>query len=176
MEDAFDLNNEHQDDEEHEDTETTPLTNVNQSQQTEPSSSGGQSSVLPVSTYDFERYDFPPPGSPPRPSSRALPNDHGNSNGLLPTSPAVRPQLRQSIFRRFTGALFSSQYQPVATDSHHTQPTGGGTDGVFANVVAKPLPARTVVSDSGEVHIVPEETQKDAPPVRFDLPKIPASS
>jgi len=166
MEDAFDLNNEHQDDDDHEGTETTPLTHTTQSQQAESSSSGGQSSVVPIPTYDFERYDFPPPGSPPRPSSQALPNDHGNSNGYLPTSPIVRPQLRQSFFRRFTGALFPSQYQPVATDSHQTQPTGGGTDGVFANVMAKPVPARTVVSDSGEVHIVPEETQKDAPPVR----------
>jgi positive regulator of sigma E activity len=164
MEDAFDLNNEHQDDDDHEGTETTPLTHTTQSQQAESSSSGGQSSVVPIPTYDFERYDFPPPGSPPRPSSQALPNDHGNSNGYLPTSPIVRPQLRQSFFRRFTGALFPSQYQPVATESHQTQPTGGGTDGVFANVMAKPVPARTVVSDSGEVHIVPEETQKDAPP------------
>ena len=39
--------------------------------------------------YDFENTDYdyirPPPGSPPGPSSRALPNEFGNSNGLVPS-------------------------------------------------------------------------------------------
>lgn len=38
--------------------------------------------------YDFENVDYdytgPPPGSPPGPSARALPNEYGNSNGLVP--------------------------------------------------------------------------------------------
>ena len=44
--------------------------------------------------YDFENTDFdyirPPPGSPPDPSARALPNEFGNSNGLVPSFSEVR--------------------------------------------------------------------------------------
>lgn len=44
---------------------------------------------LSPGTYDFENMDFdyirPPPGSPPGPSARALPNEFGNSNGEVPS-------------------------------------------------------------------------------------------
>lgn len=166
MEEAFASDEEHDG---HGASESTPLTHGVDPGPAESSLSGDQSTAIP--TYDFERsYDFPPPGSPPGPSSRALPNDFGNSNGLLPTSPIVRPQPKPSLFRRIMGAVVPSQYMPLATDPN-TRPTGGGleNDGVFANVVAKPQPARTVLSDNGDIHIVPEETQKDAPPVSFIL-------
>lgn len=172
MEEAFASDEEHDG---HDASESTPLTQGVDSAPAESSLSSHQSAAIP--TYDFERsYDFPPPGSPPGPSSRALPNDFGNSNGLLPTSPIVRPQPKPSLFRRIMGAVVPSQYMPLATDSN-TRPTGGGleNDGVFANVVAKPQPARTILSDNGDIHIVPEETQKDAPPVSFIFEKFLAS-
>jgi hypothetical protein len=129
-----------------------------------------QSTPNQIPTYDFDReYDFPPPGSPTPPLAEARPNDYGNSNGLLPDSPIDRPQPKRPLFRRILGAILPSQYQPVATESRHLTPTGRGNDGVFANVVAKPQPARTVQTDNGEVIVVPEESQKDTPPVCFDF-------
>lgn len=120
--------------------------------------------------YDFERqdYDFPPPGSPPPPTSRALPNDFGNSNGIVPSSPAVSQPPRPSFFRRAMGAFLPSQYTRVATSESSSRTVGGGTenDGVFANVAAKPQPGRMVQSDDGNF-VVPEEVQKEMPPVRF---------
>jgi hypothetical protein len=46
---------------------------------------------------------------------------------------------------------------------------GGGieNDGVFANVMAKPQVSRVVHSEDGEVHMVPESSQKEAPPVNI---------
>lgn len=129
--------------------------------------------------YDFERdydYDRPPPGSPPSPSSVAQPNDIGNSNGLLPTSPVQRRvgnRNRAPFFRRVFGALLPQHYTqvPLDDDGEGQLPgrrVGGGieNDGVFANVMAKP--GRSVAvrdTSSGEVHLVPEEASKDAPPV-----------
>lgn len=45
---------------------------------------------------------------------------------------------------------------------------GGGleNDGVFANVMAKPT-VRTVTDENGDVHIMPEDAQKDVPPVIY---------
>jgi len=165
MEDAFDLNDE-LDNEGHDTHESTPLT-INVRQET---SSRSESSALP-GAYDFEReYDFPPPGSPPPPSARALPNDYGNSNGLLPTAPVAIPKPRRSIFRRIIGAVLPTQYQPVATEERSSRPTGGGTenDGVFANVTAKPQPARVIQTEDGNVHIMPEDNQKESPPTYLE--------
>ncbi|KAI9466866.1 hypothetical protein BJY52DRAFT_1234909 [Lactarius psammicola] len=122
--------------------------------------------------YDFENFDYaslPPPGSPPRPSSSALPNDIGNSNGFVPSPSDVRhvDAPRPNWFRRsarviLPNALISRlhlDYEPM----HGV--VGGGTnnDGVFANVTAKPT--RPVQLRSGDdVHLVPEDSQKDAPP------------
>ncbi|KAF9532522.1 hypothetical protein CPB83DRAFT_846923 [Crepidotus variabilis] len=164
MEDAFDLN----DEDDQADTEETPLTRrTAEHPQPETSSTRQETTALSGGAYDFEReYDLPPPGSPPRPSARALPNEIGNSNGLLPTAPVDRPQPQRSFFRRIMGNIIPSQYQPVATDSHSTRLTGGGTDndGVFANVTAKPAPARVVRSENGDIQIMPEESQKELPP------------
>ncbi|KAJ7844364.1 hypothetical protein B0H14DRAFT_3455592 [Mycena olivaceomarginata] len=102
--------------------------------------------------YDFEReYDCPPPGSPPLASAFARPNDIGNSNGMLPTEPVIPPVPRSSFFRPI----------PLASGVH-----GGGieNDGVFANVMAKPQRARTIRTEDGEIHMVPEDHQKEAPP------------
>ncbi|EJD42239.1 hypothetical protein AURDEDRAFT_115191 [Auricularia subglabra TFB-10046 SS5] len=118
--------------------------------------------------YDFERvdYDYPPPGSPPRPSAQALPNDIGNSNGQLPSEQQVwRPAgASSSGARGFFQRLWPARYQRLAGGSS-TAVVGGGVenDGVFANVVAKPQGARVEQTPDG-VYVVPEETQKDAPP------------
>ncbi|KAF9048412.1 hypothetical protein BJ165DRAFT_1459314 [Panaeolus papilionaceus] len=169
MEEAFGLDDEH--DDERSVHEETPLNNSNS---TTRSSAPQPESASPVETtalagaYDFEReYDFPPPGSPPRPSARALPNDIGNSNGLLPTAPIAPPKPRQSWFRRTVGAILPTHYQRVPTSegsSRHV--VGGGTDndGVFANVTAKPQPGRVIRTDDGNVHVVPEDSAKEAPP------------
>ncbi|KAJ6448940.1 hypothetical protein C8R45DRAFT_1045723 [Mycena sanguinolenta] len=123
--------------------------------------------------YDFEReYDYPPPGSPPRsafPSALALPNDIGNSNGRLPTEPVVPPVPRASFFRRAVGAILPTHYTRLPGSDPSAGPAGvrgGGieNDGVFANVMAKPQRARTVRTEDGEVHMVPEDNQKEPPP------------
>jgi len=167
LEEAFDLDDE---DEGHVVNESTRLTsNIAVPQPQE--ASRPETTAIP-GAYDFEReYDFPPPGSPPRPSSRALPNDFGNSNGLLPTSPVIVPKPRQSFFRRAVGAILPTHYQRVPTDNHSTRPTGAGieNDGVFANVTAKPQAARVVRTEDGNVHMVPEDNQKETPPVSRSL-------
>lgn len=122
-------------------------------------------------TYDFEReydYDYPPPGSPPDASS-ARPNNIGNSNGVLPSTP-VRPNpARPTFFRRVVGALLPQHYQAVPTEPASQHGVGGGldNDGVFANVTAKPGRAVQVQAEDGSVYMVPEETQGQAPPVRI---------
>lgn len=168
MADAFDLDGDV--DDHHSAHETTPLTHNN----SQPPSTIAQ--VFPRETtsipgaYDFEReYDFPPPGSPPRPSSRALPNDFGNSNGLLPMSPVQIPKPRVSFLRRAVGAILPTHYARVpTTESHSTRPTGGGieNDGVFANVTAKPQPARVIHTEDGGIYVAPENSQEHCPPVR----------
>jgi hypothetical protein len=130
--------------------------------------------------YDFEReYDCPPPGSPPLASAFARPNDIGNSNGMLPTEPVIPPVPRSSFFRRAVGAILPTHYtrlpgsDPTASGVH-----GGGieNDGVFANVMAKPQRARTIRTEDGEIHLVPEDSQKEAPPVRsFSISCIQAN-
>jgi hypothetical protein len=126
--------------------------------------------------YDFERdydYDRPPPGSPPRPSAMALPNEIGNSNGLVPAEREVaRPQPpRPSFFRRAVGAVLPTHYALVPTSDSEAggsgRVIGGGSmnDGVFANVTAKPGRQVPVQTEQGDVHMVPEESQRDAPPV-----------
>jgi hypothetical protein len=159
MDDAFD-----EDDHDNQ-GETTPLT-LNQPRSPVPAGQLSlRGSAQTVSNaYDFERdYDHPPPGSPPTVSTHAFPNNYGNSNGLLPTSPINRSP-PQSILRRTFAGLLPQSYQRIRDD----RPRGGGTDndGVFANVSAKPAPPVSVVTDNGDVYMVPEETQQEAPPVR----------
>lgn len=125
-------------------------------------------------TYDFESTDFdyirPPPGSPPSPSDRARPNEHGNSNGLVPAPPTdadPRPSPRAGWVRRTAAAVLPTHYvQRLGLEQRAPLGyVGGGThnDGVFANVVAKP--ARPVrIQEGDETYLVPEDVQKDTPP------------
>lgn len=106
--------------------------------------------------YDFENvdYDYPPPGSPPAPSSVALPNNFGNSNGLIPTfelgSSAAPP--RRPWMSRILNNVLPSRYGERLGYAQvpHTGVVGSGTgnDGVFANVTAKP--SRPVTIQEGE--------------------------
>ena len=105
-------------------------------------------------TYDFENVDYdytrPPPGSPPGPSDRALPNQWGNSNGEVPNfdSSAITNAGRGGWFRRTAEAVLPSHYvqRLGLAPQVPSGPLGGGTsnDGVFANVTAKPTRAVTI--------------------------------
>ncbi|OBZ76643.1 Metal homeostatis protein BSD2 [Grifola frondosa] len=124
--------------------------------------------------YDFENVDYdytrPPPGSPPGPSSRALPNEFGNSNGLVPSFSSLDVQAdaeRGGWFRRTAVSILPTHYVRrwgLAPEVPNGAVGGGiGNDGVFANVTAKPTrPIR--IQDGDETYLVPEEAQKDAPP------------
>jgi hypothetical protein len=173
LEEAFESDN---DDDTQSVRESMPLTNASSNDDDSAfgsTVSGGHrraiSSVIP-GAYDFEReyeYDYPPPGSPPRPSASALPNDIGNTNGVLPSSPSRPPAPRPSFFRRITGTLLPTHYARVPTQVESSRAIGGGTenDGVFANVMAKPQRPLRVQTENGDVHMVPEEIQKEVPPV-----------
>ncbi|KAF8514533.1 hypothetical protein BU17DRAFT_52473 [Hysterangium stoloniferum] len=149
--------------------ESTPLNPLNTSTTTNTRSTHQRRQTLPGS-YDFEadpfHYAVPPPGSPPGPSSYAVPNPYGNSNGIVPSSSAIK-RPRVGFFRRTVGALLPSYYQRVSTeDEPHAGPArGGGTnnDGVFANITAKPGRGR-VVQEGESIHVVPEEAQREVPP------------
>jgi hypothetical protein len=108
-------------------------------------------SVMSHVSYDFE-YDYPPPpGSPPH--TPLQPNS--NIPSFAPS--ASQSSKRPSIFYRALGAILPTSYS-------RRRVAGGGTDGVFANVIAKP--EHPVVEDDGVIYSMPEETQKEAPPVR----------
>ncbi|KAL4064994.1 hypothetical protein V8B97DRAFT_1875429 [Scleroderma yunnanense] len=149
-----------------------PLTTVSQlphctdASKPDPEGSDGVPAV-----YDFERdfdYARPPPGSPPRPSAVAVPNNIGNTNGILSTSPAQPSIPRPSFFRRAVGAVLPMHYTRLPTSAGDARPTiwGGGSDndGVFSNVTAKPSAPVRVRADDSDVFIVPEEEQSVAPP------------
>ena len=97
-------------------------------------------------TYDFENvdYDYPPPGSPPAPSSVALPNNHGNSNGVIPSfsSDTTVPGPERSWFQRTASSILPSGFvrRLGLAPRRPAGVIGGGlnNDGVFANVTAKP--------------------------------------
>ncbi|RPD61211.1 hypothetical protein L226DRAFT_508031 [Lentinus tigrinus ALCF2SS1-7] len=170
LDDAFDSEDEGQDS-----SESTPLTRAlppRSDSHYHPPLDGEFLEPIPTPQsvpggYDFERdYDYPPPGSPPGPSSLALPNDFGNSNGFLPTAPVRPPKPRVSFWRRAVGALLPQHYVRVPTEAPGPRMVGGGTenDGVFANVAAKPSRGIEITDANGDVHIVPEEVQKETPP------------
>lgn len=115
-------------------------------------------------SYNFEYdYDFPPPGSPPRPSALALPNEFGNTNGQLPQNSSIPRSTQPAIFRRMLDAV---------RPSHRTAGVVGGgmsNDGVFGNVMAKPggTGPRVGEEESDGPFWAPELVQKEAPPVRL---------
>ncbi len=171
MNEAFQLED---DDDEEDHTESTPLTRHHDSQQQHVERPSQLNVATSPAAYDFEReydYDFPPPGSPPDPSI-ARPNDYGNSNGVLPSAPAIPPPPtnRPSLFRRAVGALLPQHYQRVPTGPSAHRRLGGGeqNDGVFANVAAKPGRQVEVRGENGDIYMVPEESQTQAPPVSDD--------
>ncbi|KAI1786500.1 hypothetical protein LXA43DRAFT_52765 [Ganoderma leucocontextum] len=127
--------------------------------------------------YDFENSDYdyvrPPPGSPPGPSSQALPNEFGNSNGLVPSFSNIRTDAssgsnRGNWLRRTAASVLPNHYVErlgLGSSDRPQGPVGGGTanDGVFANVTAKP--SRQVrIQEGDDVLLVPEEVQKEVPP------------
>jgi hypothetical protein len=106
------------------------------------------SSLLPA-TYNFESsicdYDQPPPGSPPLPSAHAVPNEYGNSNGIIPVfvPDSVPPPPSGPWWKRTAAAVLPSHYVNrwgISGGSVAGRFVGGGTrnDGVFSNVAAKP--------------------------------------
>ncbi|OJA09453.1 hypothetical protein AZE42_02625 [Rhizopogon vesiculosus] len=131
-----------------------------------PKSTPGSTTV--PGAYDFERnydYDRPPPGSPPHPPTTSLPNDIGNSNGELPTSPLGTTIPRPSFLRRAVGAILPTHYARIPTsETHEVRGGGSQNDGVFSNVVAKPAPSVQIQAEDGSIYLVPEETQSTAPP------------
>jgi len=155
--------------------ESTRLINQNHHPAADPSfhRNGPQPIQIPGS-YDFERdydYTMPPPGSPP-PFTTAHPNNYGNSNGLIPTSPIAIPlRSRQSsgfglLLRKAVGSILPTHYQTLPTESPRLRLVGGGSqnDGVFANVMAKPVRSARTVTDDGSVFLAPETVQSQAPP------------
>ncbi|KAI0081830.1 hypothetical protein K474DRAFT_1753433 [Panus rudis PR-1116 ss-1] len=125
-------------------------------------------------TYDFENVEFdyirPPPGSPPSPSTRALPNPYGNTNGTIPSLDSVPTNAgssRGGWFGRAARTILPTHYVERLGLAPQVPrgPVGGGihNDGVFANVTAKPSRA-VEVREGDEVFLVPEESQRDAPP------------
>jgi len=121
-------------------------------------------------TYNFETvdYDYPPPGSPPRPSATALPNNIGNSNGFIPafTPPSIRGPHRMWLQRAAAAVLPASALSRMGiAPQRPSGPIGSGTnnDGVFANVTAKPT-APVRVQDGDDTYVVPEDTRQEAPP------------
>lgn len=114
--------------------------------------------------YDFENVDYdyirPPPGSPPGPSTRALPNEWGNSNGLIPSFTSVSTDaeyMRGSWFGRAARSVLPSHYvQRLGLQAQvPTHAVGGGTlnDGVFANVTAKPSRPLRIRDGGSNFHI-----------------------
>ncbi|KAF7352676.1 hypothetical protein MVEN_01233400 [Mycena venus] len=116
-------------------------------------------------TYDFENvdYDYPPPGSPPA-RDRALPNEFGNSNGLIPSFDVdSAPGPRRGWFSRTAAAVLPSHYVQRFGLGSRNQVIGNNNDGVFANVTAKPTPP-VRVQDGDSTYLVPEDTRAEAPP------------
>jgi hypothetical protein len=126
---------------------------------------GTSGSPIVPGAYDFERnydYDRPPPGSPTHPTATTLPNDIGNSNGELPTSPLGTTMPHPSFLRRAVGAILPTHYVRIPTDETHA---GSQNDGVFSNVFAKTTSSAQVQVEDGSIYMMPEETQSTAPPV-----------
>ena len=173
LEDAF-----KEDDDEEDVLESTRLINQRNQPGGNPSHGNRPQPIQIPGSYDFERdydYTMPPPGSPPRPSATALPNDYGNTNGLVPTSPVTTTPLRSGqssggfsvFFRKAVGSILPTHYQTLPTESPSPRVVGGGiqNDGVFANVMAKPVSSARTTTDDGSVFLAPETTQSQAPPV-----------
>ena len=144
MQAAFDYSDDEDDELERTTSEAHPLNPVPTPPTPAPVSVQTPSHVPGTYNFDAVDYDSPPPGSPPPPSSFALPNSHGNSNGLVPEfdSLSSRRGPPRMWFQRAAATLLpSSLLSSVGlAPPRPSGPVGGGTnnDGVFANVTAKP--------------------------------------
>jgi len=169
MEDAFDAS----DDEEGDKTsETRPMMTTTLPSTGSTSNHHNNNPINP-NLYNFEiDYTMPPPGSPPRPSARALPNNiFGNSNGYVPdtTVPAFPSRPRSGWLQRTFGSWLPASLAPSTASQQRVIGGGNGNDGVFANVTAKPTTSTSnnlsrAEQGSSNPHIVPEFEQKDVPP------------
>jgi len=167
MQAAFDYSDD--EDDEHNTSEAHPLNPV--STLPTPAPVPVQTPTHVPGTYNFDAvdYDCPPPGSPPPPSSLALPNNHGNSNGLVPEfdSLSSRRGPPRMWFQRAAAALLPSSLLSSMglAPSRPSGPIGGGTinDGVFANVTAKPSVSNRV-QEGDDMYLVHEDARQDAPP------------
>ncbi|GJE84068.1 metal homeostatis BSD2 family protein [Phanerochaete sordida] len=122
--------------------------------------------------YDFERAEYgedwarPPPGSPPASTQFFQVQSQGNNNGIVPDFSAVARSARNATGGWARRVLPQRVAERLGVGSPHAEGAiGGGTqnDGVFANVTAKPSrPVR--VTEGDNTYLVPEESQKDAPP------------
>ncbi|KAJ7276525.1 hypothetical protein B0H12DRAFT_1041615 [Mycena haematopus] len=157
MDAAFD------DSDDEEDSESRPLNPAHASPRATHSSLPSTTHV--PGTYDFENvdYDYPPPGSPPGPSARALPNEFGNSNGYIPdTSQVDSARLpRSGWFSRTAAAILPSHYVKHFGIGPRNQVIGNNNDGVFANVVAT---STATPQDDDSSYLVPEDTRAEPPP------------
>jgi hypothetical protein len=135
-------------------------------EQRQPQQPSGPVSAHASVQYDFERidYDCPPPGSPPRPSTMALPANaaFGNSNGVVPVFPSgSRMRTKRGI------PSWLSRWLRLRGSTAAFQGTVGGgadNDGVFSNLSSKPTRAAPIGEDG--IHLVPEQSTSEAPPVR----------
>lgn len=162
MEAAFD-DSDDEFDSVHDTSESQPLNPIPSSP---PAHHRQHSQVRVPGTYDFENldYDYPPPGSPPAPSSVALPNSFGNSNGLIPSF-SVPPGPKRNWLQRGLHAVLPAQYAQRLSGQQRPQGAIGGglnNDGVFANITAKPTLIR--IQEGDETYVVPEDTRPEAPP------------
>ncbi|WVQ99067.1 hypothetical protein IAU59_006199 [Kwoniella sp. CBS 9459] len=114
--------------------------------------------------YDFERdYTLPPPSPPPfQPYSSHNPAP-GNTNGVLPSAPAYRPN--PSPQRHFLGGILPSSFLPRHQPSTPgSRVVGGGASGVFGNLAARPDNAHGAETGPDGAEYAPEEVQKEGPP------------
>lgn len=99
-----------------------------------------------------------PPESPPpfQPYSSHNPAP-GNTNGLIPTAPIPRPNPQ----RHFLGGILPTSFLPRQQTPNII---GATNQGVFANLSARPE-NEGARRDREGVDYVPEDEQKDGPPV-----------
>lgn len=175
LEDAFDVSDDERDAEPTSRAETRPMIRPSSAPDSPINNiSNNNFNSTPRSTsnnnlYNFEYdYTIPPPGSPPRPSTFAIPdNIFGNTNGYVPVDPAIpSSSARPGWFRRNVGRLL-----PGGSSSTTGTTVGGGigNDGVFANMTSKPTTSNAASLNRAEegtsnMHIAPEFEQKDVPP------------
>lgn len=129
----------------------------------------------PPGAYDFERdyeYSIPATGGPPSSSTVGTAGSVSTQSRSL-SSRFVGSFRAPFFIRRAIGSILPTHYARIptvessASSRPHVRGSGMENDGVFANVMAKPSAPRTVQDESGNVYVMPEEAQKEAPPVRL---------